>query len=235
MDIVKQKRIREWALLALVGLMALFSNLPTSMLSDWHIDASILMPILGILVMLALMLYARFFILLLFTLLVVGSNLPDTWAEKYGLSREVFLVTLVALISVYLLNYALKLLPTGLEPKKRSKNPEATAALIKALIHDNASYIKTILTFDFDVDDADDQGMTPLMYAAQLGNFKAVELFLDRGASALITGPNGRASEIAFKHDFPLVTERLRISEEAESGKAATTEPKASMADLLTS
>lgn len=234
MDIVKQKRIREWILVGLVGAMALLSNMPAPALADWHIDASIIMPVLGLLIMLALMLYVRFFFFLLFTLLVVGSNLPDTWADRYGLSREVFLVTLVALIGVYFLNYALKLLPTGLEPKKKpGPNPEATAALIKAIDHNNLSYIKTILTIDFDLDVTGDQGMTPLMLAAQQGNFKVVEMLLGRGALSLISGPQGRASEIAFKHDFPLVAERLKISEEAEANTFETARSKATLSNPL--
>ncbi len=234
MDIVKQKRIKEWTLFSLVGAMALLSNLPENILSTLHVDGSIIMPVLGFLIMLALMLYVRFFIFLLFTLLVVGSNLPDTWADKYGLSREVFMVTLAMLITIYLLNYALKLLPTGLEAKKKpASNPDATTTLIKAVTSNNLSYIKTILTIDFNLDATDDQGMTPLMHASQQGNFKVVEMLLSRGASSLITGPNGRASAIAFKHDFPLVAERLIISEEAEANMEKKDPSQASISDLL--
>ena len=222
MDIVKQKQLREWTLLGLVGAMALLSNLPAPVLAEWHVEAGIIMPILGLLVMLALMLYVRFFFFLLFTLLVVGSNLPDTWADRYGLSREVFLATLIALIGIYLLNHGFKLLPTGLEPKKKpAPNLDATAALIKAIDRNNLSYIRSVLTIDFDLDTASDQGMTPLMSAAQRGNLEAVEMLLERGASALVQGPNGRASEIALKNNFPLIAERLKIIETAEASQAA--------------
>ncbi|MBI3478776.1 MAG: ankyrin repeat domain-containing protein [Nitrosomonadales bacterium] len=190
MDIVKQKQIREWTLLSLVGAMALLSNLPAPVLAEWHIDPGVIMPILGLLVMLALMLYVRFFFFLLFTLLIIGSNLPDTWAERYGLSREIFMATLIALICVYLLNYGLKLLPTGLEPKKKSApNPDATTALIKAIERDNLPHIKSVLSFDFDLDAPSEQGITPLMSAAQKGNLEAVEMLLKRGASALVRSP----------------------------------------------
>lgn len=221
MDIVKQKRIREWSLLGLVGAMALLSNLPAQVLAELHVEPRIIMPVLGLLAMLALMLYVRYFFFLLFTLLILGANLPETWAEKFSLNREMFLATLIALIGIYLLNYGLKLLPSGLEQKKSVPNPKATTALIKAIDQDNTSYIKTILTIDFDLNVTGEQDMTPLMCAAQRGNFKAVEMLLARGASALIKGPGGRASEIALRNEFPLVAERLIISEQAETNKAA--------------
>jgi len=50
MDIVKQKQIREWTLLSLVGAMALVANLPAHVLGNIGVERGLLMAILGVMV-----------------------------------------------------------------------------------------------------------------------------------------------------------------------------------------
>ena len=221
MDIVKQKQIREWTLLGLVGTMALVANLPRHVLAGIGVEASLLMAILGVLVVLALFLYVRFFFFLLYALLAVGANLPEKWAEGLGISQAPLLAALIAMVGLSLLNYGAKMLPTGLEPKKRKQNPEATQVLLHAIERGNIPYVKTLLTMDFDLDTIDDLGMTPLMQAARQGNLKIVELLLKRGASPSLSGPSGRASDVALQHNFPAVTECLKRAEEDEAAEIA--------------
>jgi ankyrin repeat protein len=54
------------------------------------------------------------------------------------------------------------------------------------------------------------EGVTPLMRAAQRGEFKMVQMFIKRGASPFIVGPSGKASEVALQNNFPAVNEFLR-------------------------
>jgi hypothetical protein len=224
MDIVKQKQIREWTLLGLVGTMALIANLPPQLLNSIGIDPSLLMAILGLMVVLALFLYVRFFFFLLYALLAVGANLPDKWAEGLGISQTPLLATLMIMVALSLLNYGVKILPSGLEPKKRKQNPEATQVLLNAIERDNISYINTVLTMDFDLDTVDEEGMTPLMRAAQRGNLKVVQMMLKRGASPSLAGPSGRASDVALQNNFPAVTECLKKAEEAHAVEAVAVE-----------
>ena len=221
MDIVKEKRIREWTLLGLVGTMALVANLPAHVLSDIGLQTNLLMAVLGVLVVLALFLYVRFFLFLLYMLLVVGANLPEQWAEGLGISRAALLATLIAMVAMSLLNYGAKMLPTGLEPKPRKQDPEATQVLLNAVERGNLSYIKTLLTMDFDLDTIDDEGMSPLMRAARRGDFTIVQMLLKRGASPSLAGPSGMASDIALQNNFPAVNEYLKRAEEAEAAAAA--------------
>ena len=224
MDIVKQKQIREWTLLGLVGTMALIANLPPQLLSSIGVDPSLLMAILGLMVVLALFLYVRFFFFLLYALLAVGANLPDKWAEGLGISQTPLLAALMTMVALSLLNYGVKILPSGLEPKKRKQNPEATQVLLNAIERDNISYINTVLTMDFDLDTVDEAGMTPLMRAAQRGNLKIVQMMLKRGASPSLAGPSGRASDVALQNNFPAVTECLKKAEEADAAEAVAVE-----------
>lgn len=221
MDIVKQKQIREWTLLGLVGTMALIANLPRHLIDRIGVDPSLLMSILGLMVVFALFLYVRFFFFLLYALLAVGANLPDKWADSLGISQMPMLLALIAMVGLSLFNYGTKRLSSGLEPKPRKQNSEATQVLLDAIARDNLPYIKTLLSMQFDLDTVDDQGMTPLMRAAQRGNFKVVQMFIKCGASPLLVGPSGRASDVALQHNFPAINEFLKKVEEVQQAEAA--------------
>ena len=219
MDLVTQKRIRESLLLGLVTLMAVVANLPPSFAHAFGVEPGLIMSVLGLLVVLALFLYVRFFFFLLYALLAVGANLPERWAEGLGIHQGPLLATLVSMVLLSVLNYSAKVLPTGLEKVQRKKNPEATQVLLNAIDRGNLSYIKTVLTMEFDLDAMGDQGMTPLMRAAQRGDMKVVELLLSKGASPSIDGSEGRAVDIALRNSFPAVTERLLRAEEQEQAQ----------------
>lgn len=221
MDIVRQKQIREWTLLGLVGAMALVANLPHHVLDRIGVETDLLMAMLGMMVVLALFLYVRFFFFLLYALLAVGANLPEQWADSFGISKTPLLAALVAMVVLSLVNYSAKALPSGLEPKKRKQNPEATRVLLNAIERGNLPYIKTLLTMDFDLDTTDDQGMSPLMRAAQHGQFKVVQMLIKRRASPFLVGPSGKASEVALQNNFPAVNEFLKKVEEVQATEAA--------------
>lgn len=221
MDIVRQKQIREWTLLGLVGTMALVANVPRHLVDRLGMDPGLIMAMLGLMVVFALFLYVRFFFFLLYALLAIGANLPDQWANSLGISQMPMLIALTVMVALSLLNYGAKMLPSGLEPKPRKQNSEATQVLLDAIARDNLPYIKTLLTMQFDLDTVDDQGMTPLMRAAQRGNFKVVQMFIKCGASPLLTGPSGRASDVALQNNFPAINEFLKRVEEVQSAEAA--------------
>lgn len=233
MDIVRQKKIREWTLIGLVGAMALIANLPSHLIDRIGVEPGVLMALLGVMVVIALFLYVRFFFFLLYALLAVGANLPDQWAGSLGISTMPMLAALIIMVALSMLNYGAKMFPSGLEPKPRKQNSEATQVLLDAIARDNLPYIKTLLTMQFDLDTVDDQGMTPLMRAAQKGNFKVVQMLINCGASPLPCGPSGRASEVALQNNFSAVSEFLKKVEEvqlAEDAKRAPSEQKAGSA-----
>ncbi|MDP1612412.1 MAG: ankyrin repeat domain-containing protein [Sulfuritalea sp.] len=201
--------------------MAVVANLPRHALDKFGLEPGLLMAVLGMMVVFALFLYVRLFFFLLYALLAVGANLPQTWADSLGISQTPMLVALIAMVALSLLNYGAKTLPTGLEPKKRKQNLEATRVLLEAIERRNLSYIKTLLNMDFDLDDAGPDGMTPLTLAAQRGEFKIVQMLIRRGASSLLVGPSGKASDVALKNKFPSVAEFLKKVEEVQAAEAA--------------
>ena len=221
MDIVKQQKIREWTLLGLVGTMALVANLPRHLLDSIGIEAGLMMGVLGLMVVLALFLYVKFFFFLLYALLAIGANVPEKWAAGLGISQTPLLVALIVMVAMSLLNYRVRMLPSGLEPKKRKQNPEAMQVLLNAIERGNISYVRTVLSMDFDLDILDDQGMSPLMRAAKRGDPRIVEMLVKAGASTLLTGPSGKATDLALKNGFPAVMDYLNEIEGAEAEKSA--------------
>jgi uncharacterized protein len=227
-DIVTRHRIREWLLLSLVGLMALVANLPETVLATLNIQRGVVMAVLGLVVIMALFLYVRFFFFLLYTLLAVGANLPEKWADALHISQGPLLLTLIAMVCISLLNYAIKLVPTGLEPKAKKQNPEAIKALLNAIERGNPTYVRSVLSMDFDVNLAGENGITPLMRAAQRGDLKIVDLLLHHGADPSLGGMGGTSAQLAANAGHSDLAARLdRLVQERRSRVPASSSPAA--------
>lgn len=227
MDIVKQRRTREYTLLGLVGVMALIANLPPSTVESLGMEPRVVMAVLGLVVIMALFLYVRLFFFLIYVLLAIGANLPGQWAEALGINQGPLLVTLVCMVGLSLLNYGVKLLPTGLEPKARKRSAEAIRVLLNAIDRGNPSYIKTVLSMEFDLNMLGEQGQSPLMRAAQRGDEAIVDLLLAHRADPALSGPEGTAADIARKHGHAALADRLQAMPSPQQPKA----PEAPMAE----
>lgn len=208
----ESRRPQEFMLLALVALTAIVANLPDSLLAPLGIKPGYLLAVLGCVVVIALFLYLRFFFFLLYVLLAIGANLPAQWAEELGISRQLLLVTLVAMVGLSLLNYAVKLLPSGLEaptvtPKQSA---EGTKALLAAIERGNAQQVRQILELGIDPDQPGEAGLTPLMLAARSGQAAIVEDLLAAGADMRRTAADGQtARDFALGKGYPAIVTRL--------------------------
>ena len=92
------------------------------------------------------------------------------------------ILALVAMVGISLINYFVKLMPTGLEPKPKEKSPEGVRALFYAIEKSNLVYAQKVLEMNFDPNVQHDNGYTALAYAAMKGNGRMVELLLRNGA-----------------------------------------------------
>ena len=223
MDYLRQRRSKEIFLLLLVSLTAVIANLPTGLLRSVGLEPRYMLAMLGIVVIFSLFLYLRFFFFLLYALLAIGANLPTQWAEALGISKAPLLISLIAMVAISLLNYAIKLMPSGLEPEAKKKSPEGIKALIFAIEHDNLPYAQQVLKMGFDPNDLGEKGYSPLMSAAIKGNAGIVELLLSSGADVNLVGHGGLTSvELAYKHGHTAVAEILKAAR--EKAKQAATE-----------
>jgi len=119
----------------------------------------------------------------------------------------------VAMVGISLINYVVKLMPTGLEPKPKEKSPEGIRALFYAIEKSNLVYAQKVLLMNFDPNVQHDNGYTALAYAAMKGNGRMVELLLRNGADPnSVTKEGDTAVELAL---------RLGHSEVADILKAA--------------
>ncbi len=209
------RHTQEIFLLSLVAMAAIAANLPVDILRPYGIEPRYIVAVLGIMVVLAMFFYLRFFFFLLYVLLAIGANVPEQWAAALGLSQVALLVTLGAMVGLSLLNYGIKLLPSGLEKPdtEQKQSIEGTKALLSAIERGNTPQVKQILAIGIDPNLASDGGITPLMQAAQLGYVDMVEALLTAGANPAQTNTEGQtARDLAFRKGYVAIVKRLTPS-----------------------
>jgi hypothetical protein len=221
LDFLTRLRIRELILMGLITITAVLANLPQEYVEGaLGVSQDTLLALLGIAVIIGLFLYLKFFLFVAVTLLIAGANMPEQIAEGLNISKVPIVLALVALVGVGLINYVVKVLPTGLEPKPKEKSPEGVRALFYAIEKNNLVYAQKVLSMKFDPDLHHDNGYTPLAYAAMKGSVPMVELLLRNGASpALTTREGDTAVELALRYGHADAAELLkRARQEAETG-----------------
>lgn len=207
-----RRRTQEILLLALVAMAAIAANLPHDVLLPIGIDPGYIVALLGFLVVLALFLYLRFFFFLLYVLLAVGANVPAQWATALGVSQLPLLITLATMVGLSLLNYAIKLLPSGLEKPLAvyKQSSEGTKALLSSIERGNTLQVRQVLAISIDPNLPGETGLTPLMLAAQLGYTEMVAVLLAAGADPALANPDGHtARDLAFRKGFAAIVKQL--------------------------
>jgi uncharacterized protein len=217
LDFLTRMRIRELILLGLITLSALLANLPREYVEDTlglSQDATI--AVLGIAVIVGLFLYLKFGLFVAVLLLIAGANMPEQIAEGLHISKIPIILSLVALVGVGLINYFVKMIPTGLEPRPKEKSAEGVRALFYAIEKNNLVYAQKVLTMNFDPDLQHENGYTPLAYAAMKGNPAMIELLLRNGASpALATREGDSPVELALRMGHNEVADLLKQARRA--------------------
>ena len=221
-DLLTRIRIREIALFGLIALTAVFANLPAETIEEYGVNPDYLVAALACAVVIGLFLYLRFFFFFSVVLLIVGANMPEQIAERLGISKIPLLLALAAMIGISLINYVVKLMPTGLEPRPKEKSPEGVRAMFYAIEKSNVPYGQRVMSMNFDPNLHHDNGYTPLAYAALRGNLQMVEMFLRHGADpALPTREGETAVELALRaghKEIADVLKRARQEREARGG-----------------
>ena len=211
MDFLQARKYKEWALFGLVGLATLFALLPPHIAEQFSINRAYMASILGILLVIALFLYLKFAFFIMVALLVIGANVADSWSDTLGISKVPLVIALVAMVGISLINYVVSILPTGLEPKPREKSPEGVKAMFYAIEKDNLVYAQKVLSMGFDPNLHNDNGYTPLQYAAMRGNPQMLELFIRNGSDVSALSKEGEsAMELALKMGHGEAAEVLR-------------------------
>ena len=213
MDFLQARKYKEWALVGLVSLAAVFALLPPDIAEQLSINRAYIAAILGILLVIALFLYLKFAFFIMVAVLVIGANVTDNWSDTLGISKVPLIIALIAMVGISLINYVVSILPTGLEPKPREKSPEGIKAMFYAIEKDNLVYAQKVLSMNFDPNLLNDNGYTPLQYAAMRGNAQMVELLISNGANVGILSKDGESAvELALKLGHTQAAEVLKTA-----------------------
>jgi uncharacterized protein len=225
LDFLTRMRIRELILMGLITITAVLANLPQDYVEDTlGINPTTLLAVLAIAVIIGLFLYLKFLFFVAVVLLIAGANMPEQIAEGLNVSKMPIVLALVALVGLGLINYVIRLLPTGLESRPKEKSPEGIRALFYAIERNNLVYAQKVLAMNFDANLHHDNGYTPLAYAAMKGSVPMVELLLRSGAEAALTTKEGDTPvELALRFGHSDVADLLRRARQAEP--ADETEP----------
>jgi uncharacterized protein len=228
MDFLQARKYKEWALVGLVSLATIFALLPPHISEELSIDRGYIAAILGILLVIALFLYLKFAFFIMVALLVIGANVTDTWSDTLGISKLPLIIALIAMVGISLINYVVSILPTGLEPKPREKSPEGVKAMFYAIEKDNLVYAQKVLAMGFDPNLLNDNGYSPLQYAAMRGNAQMVELFIRNGASVGQLSRDGEgAVELALKMGHGEAADVLKKARQEQLALEATAKAEA--------
>jgi hypothetical protein len=223
LDFLTRLRIRELVLMGLILVTAVMANLPEEYVEEsLGLNRGMLVACLGIAVIIGLFLYLKTGLFIAVVLLIAGANMPDQIAEGLNISKIPIVLALVALIGVGLINYFVKLIPTGLEPKPREKSAEGIRALFYAIEKNNLVYAQKVLSMNFDPNLHHDNGYTPLAYAAMRGSLPMIELLLRNGSNPLQTTKDGdSAVELALRFGHAEVADTLKQARRAAAAPEA--------------
>jgi hypothetical protein len=223
LDFLTRLRIRELVLLGLITISAVLANLPQEYVEETlGVNQDAVIAMLGIAVIIGLFLYLKFGLFVAVLLLIAGANMPEQIAEGLNISKIPIILALVALVGVGLINYAVKMLPTGLEPRPKEKSAEGVRALFYAIEKNNLVYAQKVLAMNFDPNLQHDNGYTPLAYAAMKGNPPMIELLLRNGADpAMATREGDTPVELALRMGHNEVADLLKQARRAATEAAA--------------
>ena len=222
-DLLTRMRVREVLLFGLIVLAALLAQLPHETLEEFGINRNYLLGVLGCGIVLGLFFYLRFFFFLAVVLLILAANLDQQISEYIQISKIPVVLALVAMVGISLINYVVKLMPTGLEPKTKEKSPECVRALFYAIEKSNLVYAQKVLEMNFDPNVQHDNGYTALAYAAMKGNGRMVELLLRNGADpTAVTKEGDTPVELALRLGHAEVADILKTArQQVIAGEAA--------------
>jgi uncharacterized protein len=229
LDFLTKLRIRELILMGLILISAVIANLPDEYVEDTlHVSRGLIVAWLGIAVIIGLFLYLRTGLFIAVVLLVAGANMPDQIAEGLNISKIPIMLALVALIGVGLINYVVKLMPTGLEPRPKEKSAEGIRALFYAIEKNNLVYAQKVLAMNFEPNLHHDNGYSPLAYAAMRGSLPMIELMLRNGADPGLTTKEGDSPvELALRFGHAEVADALKQARRAAAAPDIEAAPAA--------
>jgi hypothetical protein len=238
LDFLTRLRIRDLILTGIITIAAVLVNLPQDYVDETlGLSHNTLLAVLAVSVIFGLFLYLKFFFFLAVVMLIAGANMPEQIADGISdvtgltISKVPIVLALVVMVGIALINYVVKLLPTGLEPKPKEKSLEGIRALFYAIEKNNLVYAQKVLSMNFDPNLHHENGYTALAYAAAKGSMPMIDLLLRNGADPAQTTKEGdTAVELALRFGHADVADTLKRARRAAEASASSdsTQPQTS-------
>ncbi len=233
LDFLTKLRVRDMILTGLITIAAVLVNLPNEYVEDTlGLSHNTLVAVLAVSVIFGLFLYLKFFFFLAVVVLIAGANMPEQIAEGvsdvtgFTISKVPIVLSLVVMVGIALINYVIKLLPTGLEAKPKERSLEGIRALFYAIEKSNLVYAQKVLSMNFDPNLHHDNGYTALAYAAAKGSTPMIELLLRNGSDpSQVTKEGDTAVELALRFGHGEVADLLKRARQSTDAAPQQRQP----------
>lgn len=222
----------EFYLLLLVCVVSLAANLPSHIIGQ-VIDQKVLLIVLSIVVVIALLRYLRLLLFLCVTALAIGANLPERLSKALSVDTDIMLGFLVLIVLISLLNKFMRL-PTGAGEgvAKKLDDEETRKAILIAISIGNIKRLRWLIKHNLEINFSEN-GVSPVVAAAEKGNSEIMQLLVYHGADLMVTNAEGKTPlQIAESLGFTRTAEIIKFALEnnAASLSGAHEEPEAQKA-----
>ena len=178
------------------------------------VSRKVLLIVLTATIVIALFHYLRLMLFITIAALAIGANLPDDLALSLGISPAIMLAFLGLLISVSLVSYFFKLLPTGIEQAKID-TAESRKSVLAAIMKGDLVNLHRLIGMNVELNFIQD-GTMPVFIAAENGYTDVMQILVHHGAKFRVQNSAGKTPiEVALDKGYTRIAEILHHAAEA--------------------
>jgi hypothetical protein len=201
-----QAKFSEIAMLFVVVVLSIAANLSDHYGLDNIISRKTLLILLTGTIFIALFHYLRLMLFVAILTLAIGANLPDEIGKILGISPFVMLVSLGLLVTLSLVSYLFKLLPTGIEQPKINTE-ESRKSVLNAVTKGDLVNLHRLLKFNTEINFTQD-GTMPVFIAAENGYTDVVQILVHNGVKFRVQNAQGKTPmDIALAKGYSRIVE----------------------------
>jgi len=213
-----QAKFSELAMLFVVIALSIAANLSDHYGLGDIISRKTLLILLTGTIFIALYHYLRLMLFFTILILAIGANLPDEIATTLGISPFVMLVSLGLLVTVSLLSYLFKLLPTGIE-QPRINTEESRKSVLTAVRKGDLVNLHRLLKYNAEINFTED-GTMPVFIAAENGYADVMQILVHNGVKFRVQNAEGKTPmDIALAKGYTRIAEILNHASESGISK----------------
>ena len=209
-----QAKFSEVAMLFIVVVLSIAANLSDHYDLGHLVNRKVLLIVLTATIVIALFRYLRLMLFATIATLAIGANLPDQIASSLGVSPLVMAASLGMLISVSVVSYLFKLLPTGIE-QPCINTAESRKSVLTAVMKGDLVNLHRLLEMNVEINFTEN-GTMPVFIAAENGYADVMQILVHNGAQFRVQNAEGKTPmEIALAKGYTRIAEILHHAAES--------------------